>query len=346
MAVVGRKLFRSRFPLSVATCLVAVVACGPSQDHATIEVLPKGPLGKAIGRCSDQLRGKTKIVGSLDSETGLNVAICEIKPDSENDQKSYRMVNYPIRYRVTNQGGRLIVGLNIGVHLPEDMPRRTRVEVGNVLRDQCLSQLQNVWASSLKTRSTDLRIELASYPVDPQTEKKIDQSLAIISAPEGSRGDSKEENPSFLLAAWPEEGVLYPYGRAEDKKACSKMASEAEKTECLSQRKFLANQNFCAAFAIRMVQWLGLTPDAELQKRCVDPEHPGDWVVEEQTADPQSRTVLSDSFTQIPHSTKPTGKNTWGKAFWENAKFSVTDIKTILSPACSAFDGLTPKDMQ
>jgi hypothetical protein len=306
------------FTLTLAASVIAVVACGPTREEVMMEPRPR-PL-KVFNDCASTIaRGHFKNIGFNDKQK-LSVRFCQASPEDGGEIKS---LEHPVRFRLANRNGDLAVHLRVGVILPEGIQGKAISETEKRL-GECKTKIEQIWRKSKLGVGLDLKFPTSQEKL----EQGIDQELVLAI---DDKAHSREF-PSFRMTLWPEQGRLFPlHYRTSDVVTCAKnhRGQPQELESCYGKARESAaaeSDLFCAHVAVLVGHWLGLPAQGSEAGICLaGPSDGGSGA----SANVDERTTFMQSAATLQG--MPPADST---KFWKEARFAISDLKTILAPAC------------
>lgn len=276
---------------------------------------------------------------SLPAEESI-FAVAQSKPKTKRLEpgsvKGYSLITKDTSYGVSTNSGKIVVTLDVLVDYPEEMAANMISMTEFVLQSQCESNIANVWRRS--------GIELKMKFTNGESFEESDDRPRLTFL---STAESKDpKHPLLRVANWPDRGEMFPRGLAEDWVECKKTPGNEKR--CVNERREAANQRFCVSLALKVGEWLGLeSPDV---KTCGQPQpKAAAGGVEtaallaastDHSAQAAATPVTGDATKAAAPSFMKTADDpeAKGKAFWEKASVSGSDLKVVLGSVCKDFE--------
>lgn len=312
-------------PFLVGVSVIAMVACAPKEQMVPVQIVPRTALGQALFDCAQsiserkplQLKERSVKICQVKTtapkpEASATPHAAQVNPNKANPASEYEIVERPISYRVENHGGRLAIKLDVGVHLPQTLPKS--LKLNKTFQDICVAKIRNIWRRS----SVDLVIKFTNMNLYPN--ENVDQHLTLVA------GDLSGSFPRLAMAEYPDRAFLYPNGTDQDQKAClGKTGRELE--SCEINRLQISNNDFCVNLAMMVGHWAGLE-QAEITTAGAGACKPGAELMQAKT---ESAEAASPSYM------KPGLTSVEQNKFWQSGRLSGSDLKAIFAPVCSSF---------
>lgn len=309
--------------LSTTAAIITVASCAPDRGSVNVRSVRGGsPVSQGQDLCQGVIpANKAKRVDEntkAPNGVSLSITVCQAKdtdapgayarlyaesPASETPVAAasptpkpvtYEPAKQQLRYVVSNHEGRLAVELKVGVELPLGTPDATSSRVLEVIEHVCLPSVTSAWDEKRLGLALDLSISQRKFSLSD--EPGVDQVL-VLAGPAGVDAAklTAESIPSFVMAQWPDRGELIPFALP---------SAHCAKTDggCAVRAIREANIKFCQTFSRAVGQWLGLNGADGADG-----------------ADGNGGACGAPSAMAQPPS---------------NAKFSATDITSILRPVC------------
>jgi hypothetical protein len=302
--------------LSVAASVIAVAACGPANNNvATIHRNDGKPTQSnaciaKLSHYSAKIDEKVTVKGKAST-----VEMCEAddvdpsgyaKPNDNaskpNARPAYKTRTENIRYTIGSSDKNLAISLNLGLLFPDGTPKDTSAAAVDRVMKFCVVPFEQTWTASQKVVALTIKVgattDAASY----------DQTIELVA---GNQKLDLASSPLFVLGSRPERGQLVLNTAPVPGSECAKSA------EC--RLAFAASQNarFCSSFGLLIGEYLGLSSQESKNANCKAAAAPAAGTDE-----------LSGGFMAAE------GLQNDPAQFWQRARFSKDDIKTILGPAC------------
>ena len=317
-----------RFPiLAIVVLSLGFVACEQSfREPVTTRKVGGGP---KMTKLSQACRGKSGRVDEEMKPSGADekaptVFACVSSPAEEEstspqDEAGLRSEELQPRYLITNDKLGLMVSLRLGVEYPEGTEKKVRDASMQLLRS-CIRKFQGVWVASKIDAGIEIllnEIQSSSLSEGEEgektkrlTEHTPDQILTLIPVENSNSG------PVYVLSLHRGGATHWPLGSREKIQECADQFpnDRVRRLKCEAKVKEELNQDFCVQLARQLAVWLGLSDPRAIADRCNDSDFP---------IDPEDKGFHASTL-----------KAADAKEFWEKARFSKSDLKTILAPVC------------
>lgn len=314
--------------LALVVLSLGVSACQQSfREPVTTRKL--GGNGPKLTKVSQVCRGKSGRVDEEMKPSGADgkvptVFACVSSPAEEEsttpqDEARLRPEELQPRYWITNDKLGLMVSLRLGVEYPEGTEKVVRDASMRMLR-LCVRKFQDVWVRSkidagIKILINETQSSLSEGEEDEEGTKRLaertpDQILTFIPAA------NSNSDPVYVLSLHRNGATHWPLGSREKASECAKKFpnDKVRRMKCESKIKEELNQEFCVQLSRQLAVWLGLSDPRAVADKCNDSDFP------------------VNSKDQGFHASTLKASN--AKEFWEKARFSKSDLKTILAPVC------------